>query len=190
MKTTVEVKVNLKSSKNSENLSGGMLAKRKSDLLRIGEIAARAGVAPSALRFYEEQGLVLPERNESGIRIYARSALRRIAFIRAAQRIGLSLDEIRAALESLPEGRTPTRADWAALSASWKPNLDKKIAELESLRDDLTSCIGCGCLSLQRCALYNPEDIEGTAGPGARLWKACGPFTEAPSADASTGTLH
>ncbi len=148
--------------------------KRKTDLLRIGQVAARAGVAASALRFYEEEGLISSVRDDSGVRRYERSILRRVAFIQAAQRVGLSLDEIRQALELLPRGRTPTRKDWGRLAAEWKPRIDQKIKELESLRDDLTGCIGCGCLSFQRCSLYNRQDEVSVRGPGARLWKAAG----------------
>jgi len=138
------------------------------DRLSIGDLAARSGVAPSALRFYESEGLISAERTSGNQRRYARSTLRRIAFVRAAQKVGLSLDEIREALATLPEGRTPTRADWAQLSRRWQDLLSERIAELERLRDDLTGCIGCGCLSLQRCRLYNPGDRAATYGPGAR----------------------
>ena len=139
------------------------------DLLSIGEVAERAGVAPSALRFYEREGLVQAERNSGGQRRYHRDVLRRIAFIRAAQRVGLSLDEIRASLATLPSNRTPTVNDWQKLSASWRPLLDRRIRELEALRDRLTSCIGCGCLSLKTCALSNPGDAVADRGPGARF---------------------
>ena len=138
------------------------------ELLPIGEVAARAGMAPSALRFYEQQGLVRSERTDGGQRRFHRESLRRIAFIRIAQRVGLTLDEIRDALSSLPEGRTPTKADWAKLSRSWRPQLDEQIAVLVRLRDELTSCIGCGCLSLRTCALYNPEDAAAALGAGPR----------------------
>jgi len=136
-------------------------------LLSIGEVAERAGVAPSALRFYEREGLVAAERNAGGQRRYHRDVLRRIAFIRAAQRVGLSLDDIRASLATLPKGRTPTVTDWQELSASWRPLLDERIREMEALRDRLTSCIGCGCLSLKACALSNPGDAAAPRGPGA-----------------------
>ncbi|TXI20033.1 MAG: redox-sensitive transcriptional activator SoxR [Roseateles sp.] len=137
--------------------------------LSIGELARRAGVAASALRFYEAEGLIAScGRSGGGHRQYARHALRRVAFIRAAQAVGLSLPEIKAALASLPEGRTPTKADWTRLSASWAPRLDERIAALQRLRDRLTGCIGCGCLSLKACALYNPEDAQGRSGQGAR----------------------
>ena len=135
-------------------------------LLTIGEVASRAGVATSALRFYEREGLVASVRSEGGQRRYERDVLRRIAFIRAAQRVGLSLDDIRTSLASLPDGRTPTASDWAKLSRSWRPLLDARIAELERLRDNLSNCIGCGCLSLQACALSNPDDVAAQYGPG------------------------
>lgn len=139
------------------------------DLLTIGEVARRAGVATSALRFYEQVGLVAPaDRVEGNRRRYHRDVLRRVAFIRSAQRVGLSLDEIRDALASLPDGRTPTPADWTRLSARWRSRLDEQIALLEALRDDLDSCIGCGCLSLERCALYNPGDAAARLGDGPR----------------------
>ncbi len=138
------------------------------ELLTIGELGARSGLAPSALRFYESQGLLPAERNAGRQRRYPRCALRRLAFIRSAQRVGLSLDEVREALAGLPDTRTPTVADWRRLSAGWQRRLDERIAELELLRDSLTSCIGCGCLSLRRCALYNPADRAAALGSGAR----------------------
>ena len=142
------------------------------DLLTIGDVARRAGVATSALRFYEEVGLVSPaERTAGGRRRYHRDVLRRVAFVRSAQRVGLSLDEIRAALAALPDGRTPTPADWSRLSRRWRSRLDEQIALLEALRDDLDSCIGCGCLSLERCHLYNPRDAASRLGDGARFWQ-------------------
>jgi MerR family transcriptional regulator, redox-sensitive transcriptional activator SoxR len=140
---------------------------KTTDLLPIGVIAERAGVAPSALRFYEAQGLIWSTRNTGNQRRFERSMLRRIAFIRTAQRVGLTLDEIRAALDGLPSNRTPNKADWERLSHLWRHRLDERIAELERLRDKLTSCIGCGCLSLRRCALSNPDDELAAVGPGA-----------------------
>lgn len=137
-------------------------------MLTIGEVADRAGVARSALRFYEDQGLIESSRSEGGQRRYHRDVLRRVAFIRAAQRVGLTLDEIRDALASLPEHRTPTARDWARLSRSWRPLLDARIAELQRLRDSLDECIGCGCLSLRACSLANPNDIAAAGGPGPR----------------------
>ena len=136
--------------------------------LPIGELARRAGVAASALRFYEAQGLISGQRSAGGRRQYPRHVLRRVAFIRAAQALGLALDDIRAALATLPEGRTPTRADWARLARGWRPVLDARIAALERLRDRLDGCIGCGCLSLKACALYNPADQAARRGSGAR----------------------
>ena len=140
-----------------------------SDWLPIGDFARRAGLAASALRYYEAQGLLAGARSDGGRRRYPRSALRRVAFIRVAQQVGLSLDEIRAALATLPDGRTPTPADWATLSARWRPALDARIAGLVRLRDQLDACIGCGCLSLKKCALYNPGDAAAAQGPGARF---------------------
>ena len=136
--------------------------------LSIGDVADRAGIAPSALRFYEKEGLIHSDRSEGGQRRYHRDVLRLIAFIRAAQRVGLTLDDIRAALGTLPERKVPTAADWSRLSKSWRPLLDKRIEEMERLRDRLDSCIGCGCLSLKTCALSNPQDIAASEGPGAR----------------------
>ncbi|MGB7797778.1 MAG: redox-sensitive transcriptional activator SoxR [Pseudonocardiaceae bacterium] len=138
------------------------------DLLTIGEIAHRAGLATSALRYYERQGLVSATRTSGGQRRYRRNMLRRLAFIRAAQNVGLSLGEIRTALETLPAQRTPTTADWARLSHSWRSRLDEQIVGLTALRDGLTSCIGCGCLSLGRCKLSNPNDGAAAYGAGAR----------------------
>jgi MerR family redox-sensitive transcriptional activator SoxR len=140
---------------------------RTTDLLTIGEVAERAGVAPSALRYYEGQGLISSTRTTGNQRRYPRSTLRRVSFIRSAQRVGLSLEEITAALATLPGGRTPTPADWGRLSQSWRARIDEQIDRLERLRDRLDSCIGCGCLSLQRCSLSNPEDVLRAQGPGA-----------------------
>lgn len=136
--------------------------------LAIGEVAERAGVAASALRFYERQGLISSERSPGGQRRYRRDILRRIAFIRVGQRVGLSLGEIGAALGELPAGRAPTKADWGRLSRVWREGLEERITLLQGLRDELTSCIGCGCLSLRRCALYNPEDRAARLGSGPR----------------------
>jgi MerR family redox-sensitive transcriptional activator SoxR len=140
------------------------------DLLTIGEISRRSGVAASALRYYEERGLIASERAGSGHRRYPRSALRRIAFVVFAQRVGLSLDEIAGELGKLPPGRAPTRRDWSRLTAGWTSKIDDRIAELERLRAGLTECIGCGCLSLDRCKLANPDDRAGRRGPGPRFW--------------------
>jgi MerR family redox-sensitive transcriptional activator SoxR len=136
--------------------------------LTIGDVAARTGVATSALRYYERESLVRTERTDGGQRRFHRDSLRRIAFIRVAQRVGLTLEEIRAALATLPDARTPNKADWARLSKAWRPRLDEQIAVLERLRDELTSCIGCGCLSLRTCALYNPDDAAAVFGAGPR----------------------
>ena len=138
--------------------------------MTISQVARRSGVAASALRFYEEKGLIASERAGSGHRRYPRSVLRRIAFIVFAQRIGLSLDEIAAELAKLPAGRVPTREDWARLSAAWTERVDRRIAELQRLRDGLTQCIGCGCLSIDRCSMANPSDSAGRRGPGPRYW--------------------
>ena len=139
-------------------------------MLTISDVSRRSGVASSALRFYEERGLIRSERAGSGHRRYPRSALRRIAFIVFAQRIGLSLDEIGAELAKLPSDRIPTRRDWSRLSSQWTKRLDQRIAELERLRLGLTECIGCGCLSFERCSLANPADWLGRKGPGPRNW--------------------
>lgn len=138
------------------------------DLISIGELADRTGVAPSALRFYEAEGLIAASRSDGGQRRFHREVIRRVSFIRIAQRVGLRLDEIAAALATLPEERTPTKADWSRLSRSWRPRLDEQIAVLERLRDELDSCIGCGCLSLRACALYNPDDAAAAGGAGPR----------------------
>jgi MerR family redox-sensitive transcriptional activator SoxR len=138
------------------------------DHLSIGEVAERTGVSVSALRFYEAEGMVWSERSAGGQRRFNRDVLRRVAFIRVAQRIGLTLDEIRTSLSTLPDQRTPTAADWARLSKAWKARLDERIRLLESVRDDLSSCIGCGCLSLQACRLYNPNDGARALGTGPR----------------------
>jgi MerR family transcriptional regulator, redox-sensitive transcriptional activator SoxR len=141
-----------------------------SDLLTISEVSRRSGVASSALRFYEERGLISSERAGSGHRRYPRPVLRRIAFIVFAQRIGLTLDEIGGELAKLPENRVPDRSDWAKLSSSWSARIEERIAELERLKLGLTECIGCGCLSLDRCKLSNPEDRAARRGPGPRYW--------------------
>ena len=140
------------------------------DLLPIGEVARRSGVASSALRFYEQRGLISSEREGSGHRRYPRPVLRRIAFIVFAQRIGLTLEEIGVELKKLPPHHAPTRNDWARLSATWTSRIDDRIAELERLKRGLTECIGCGCLSLDRCRLANPGDRAAALGPGPRYW--------------------
>ena len=138
-------------------------------VLSIGQVAERTGVATSALRYWEDLGLIASERTSGNQRRYERATIRRVSFIRAAQRVGLSLDEIAAALSRLPQSRTPTAADWARLSRSWRKRLDEQIRSIEKLRDQLDSCIGCGCLSLRTCALSNPDDILAERGPGAVL---------------------
>jgi MerR family redox-sensitive transcriptional activator SoxR len=141
-----------------------------SDILTIADVARRSGVAASALRFYEQRGLITSERTGSGHRRFPRAALRRVAFIVFAQRIGLSLDEIGDELSKLPPNRVPERADWARLSSRWTARVDERIAELQRLKEGLTGCIGCGCLSLQTCRLANPDDRAARTGPGPRYW--------------------
>ncbi|MFP3915328.1 MAG: redox-sensitive transcriptional activator SoxR [Actinomycetota bacterium] len=138
------------------------------DSLTVGEVARRSGYAPSALRYYEEIGLIESSRTAGNQRRYPRPVLRRLAFIAAARHVGLGLDEIREALDRLPSGRTPTRSDWQKLSRSWRSRLDAEIQALEQLRDRLDSCIGCGCLSLKECQISNPADAAARRGPGAR----------------------
>ncbi|MEO9322962.1 redox-sensitive transcriptional activator SoxR [Nocardioides sp. C4-1] len=137
--------------------------------LTIGQLSERSGVAHSALRFYEERGLISSLRTTGNQRRYETSTLRRVAFVRTAQQVGLSLDEIGAALDDLPDGRTPTKADWHRISKEWRPRLDEQIRRIELLRDKLDSCIGCGCLSLKSCFLTNPHDELAERGPGAVL---------------------
>lgn len=143
-------------------------------VLTIGDVSRRSGVASSALRFYEERGLIVSERAGSGHRRYHRSVLRRIAFIVYAQRIGLTLAEVGEELAKLPDNRTPTRTDWSRLSRAWQSRIDERIAELERLRAGLTECIGCGCLSLDTCRFANPGDRIGRRGPGPRYWEEAG----------------
>lgn len=140
------------------------------DTITIGEAAKRSGVAASALRYYEERGLISSEREGSGHRRYSRAVLRRIAFIVFAQRVGLTLEEIGRELEKLPADKVPTGRDWARLSETWRTRIDNRLAELERLKNGLTECIGCGCLSLERCRLSNPEDRAARKGPGPRYW--------------------
>ena len=142
------------------------MTKGRDDLLSIGEVAERSGLATSAIRFYDAEGLVSSTRTPGNQRAFARHTLRRLAFIRAA---GLSLDDVAEALATLPPDRAPTKAQWAKLSRTWRRGLDERIADLEALRDDLTSCIGCGCLSLATCRLYNPEDAASVNGSGPRF---------------------
>lgn len=136
--------------------------------LSIGEVASRSGVATSALRFYETKGLIASERTDGNQRRYPRATLRRVALIRAGQEVGLSLAELADALEHLPHDKTPARSDWERLSKSWRTRLDDQIAELTALRDELTDCIGCGCLSLKSCAIFNPGDVASGLGSGPR----------------------
>ena len=138
-------------------------------LLTIGELSARAGLPPATLRYYEEIGLISSTRSAGRHRRYPRWTLRRLAVVAAGQRVGLPLARIRESLADLPSDRAPNSAEWAALSASWRSHIDARIAELTTLRDDLDGCVGCGCLSLDRCPLYNPGDEAATEGPGARL---------------------
>jgi MerR family redox-sensitive transcriptional activator SoxR len=138
--------------------------------LTIGEVAERSGVAPSALRYYEDRGLISPDRTTASHRRYQRAVLRRVAFIVFAQRVGLTLDEIGEELARLPADRVPVRRDWAKLSHKWSARIDERIAELERLKAGLTECIGCGCLSLARCKLSNPDDRLARTGAGARYW--------------------
>lgn len=140
------------------------------ELLSIGEVSRRSGVATSALRFYEQRGLIRSERAGSGHRRYPRPVLRRIAFVVFAQRIGLTLEEIGAELGRLPAGHAPNRRDWSRLTSAWAARIDGRIAELERLKLGLTECIGCGCLSLDRCKLANPHDRAAGLGPGPRYW--------------------
>jgi MerR family redox-sensitive transcriptional activator SoxR len=141
-----------------------------SEQLTIGEVAQRSGVAASALRFYEERGLISSQRSSSGHRRFARPVIRRVAFIVFAQRVGLTLDEIGRELAKLPADRVPRRQDWSKLSRAWSARIDERIAELERLKAGLTDCIGCGCLSLDRCRLANPGDRAASRGAGPRYW--------------------
>jgi MerR family redox-sensitive transcriptional activator SoxR len=141
----------------------------KTDLLTVSEVAHRSGFAASALRYYEKEGLIGASRTGGGQRRYERNVLRRLAFIRAARHVGLGLEEIREVLARLPESRTPNRADWTRISRSWRARIDEQIEALEALRDGLDSCIGCGCLSLKRCLMSNPEDWMAVRGPGANI---------------------
>lgn len=141
----------------------------ETELLTIGALSERTGVATSALRFYEAEGLIDATRSAGGQRRYSRDVVRRVSFIRVAQQVGLRLDEIRDALASLPDSRTPNAKDWARLSSSWRPRIDAQIAMLERLRDRLSGCIGCGCLSLRVCRLMNPGDEAAVRGPGPRF---------------------
>jgi MerR family redox-sensitive transcriptional activator SoxR len=138
------------------------------DVLTIGELAARSGMATSALRFYETKGLIASERTDGNQRRYPRATLRRVALIRAGQEVGLTLSELAEALATLPHDKTPTKADWERLSKAWRTRLDAQIDELIALRDELTDCIGCGCLSLKSCSIFNPDDAAADLGTGPR----------------------
>jgi len=138
------------------------------DHLTIAELAARSGAAPSALRYYEELGLIAASRTAGNQRRYARHMLRRVAFVKAGRQLGLSLRDIKLALDKLPANKAPTRADWSRAARTWQAGIETRIAELERMSATLSSCIGCGCLSLRRCALYNPDDEAASLGPGAR----------------------
>jgi len=162
MVDTMQLEVNFNSRLCEGNLVG-------TEHVTIGELAARTGVAASALRYYEKLDLIRAERTTGNQRRYARSTIRRVSFVRIAQRVGLSLDEIRDALATLPQERTPTKADWTRLSKLWRRRLDDQITLLERLRDNLDGCIGCGCLSLQKCSLYNPGDWLADQGTGPRI---------------------
>jgi MerR family redox-sensitive transcriptional activator SoxR len=135
--------------------------------LTVGEVAERSGYSPSAVRYYERQGLIAAERSEGNQRRFERGVLRRLAFISAARHVGLTLDEVREAMDRLPASRTPTARDWARISSMWREKLNSEIEALEALRDGLDSCIGCGCLSLKRCSISNPRDVAAARGPGA-----------------------
>lgn len=142
---------------------------RANDIIGIGDLARRTGLSVSAIRFYEEKGLIEPFRSSGGQRRFLRSDIRRLSFIRIAQRLGLSIEGIATELARLPNGRTPTAADWQRISTAMRAMLDERIAMIERVRDRLDGCIGCGCLSMEKCALYNPEDRVATRGPGPRL---------------------
>jgi MerR family transcriptional regulator, redox-sensitive transcriptional activator SoxR len=164
----------------------GCPTKRRDDLLAIGEVAARSGLAASAIRYYEAEGLITSTRSPTGHRRFARHTLRRLAFIRAARRVGLSLDDVAASMRPLPAHRAPTKAEWATISRTWRTTLDERIADLERLRDDLTGCIGCGCLSLVSCRLYNPGDGASATGTGPRYLLGDDPARSAGSARSTT----
>lgn len=144
----------------------------RNDPIPVGEFATRAGVSVSTLHFYERQGLISSGRTDGNQRRYSRDMLRRVSFIRIAQRVGIPLAEVKAALEQLPDGRTPTAADWAELSRGWRSSLEARIRDLEHLQADLASCIGCGCLSLNSCRLHNPGDRLAARGPGPQRWQS------------------
>jgi MerR family transcriptional regulator, redox-sensitive transcriptional activator SoxR len=157
---------------NAQDTAGGVEGRDVTATLTIGEVAVRSGFNSSALRFYEREGLIAAHRNAGNQRRYEPAVLRRLAFIRAARHVGITLDELRTALASLPEGRTPTKGDWTRISRGWRERLDAEIEALVALRDGLDGCIGCGCLSLRSCQLSNPGDVVADRGPGAVLLPA------------------
>lgn len=157
----MQVQVNLKSSASVPDMT------TRATYLTVGQLSDRSGVSTSALRYYETQGLISSDRTAGNQRRFRQATLRRVAFVRSAQRVGLTLDEISEALATLPEARTPTKTDWSRLSRNWRPRIEAQIERLERLRDKLDSCIGCGCLSLRTCALNNPDDEVAPRGPGA-----------------------
>lgn len=161
-------------------------------LLAIGAVAERTGLAISAIRFYEEEGLISAERAPSGHRRFRRSTIRRLSFIRICQKLGYRLDEIRERLDSLPHGRTPTEADWSAMAQSFRIEIDQRIAGLQQLRDNVDGCIGCGCLSLERCGIWNAQDGAAQLGPGPRwlLGDRPTPVTAPTSGDSGSGDIH
>jgi MerR family redox-sensitive transcriptional activator SoxR len=149
--------------------SSNVEVKDVADELTIGDLSTRSGVAPSALRFYEARGLIRADRTSGNQRRYARATLRRVALVQAGRAAGIPLEQIRVALETLPSERTPTRRDWERLSRSWRTDIDRRLEALQGLRNRLTDCIGCGCLSIDRCSLLNPDDEAATLGPGAHF---------------------
>ena len=164
------------------------LKKTKIQNLTIGQLAERTGLSVSAIRFYESRGLVSPGRNAGGQRRFARADLRRLSFVMVLQQLGYTIAEIRSCLEDLPEGRTPTKRDWTRISRAMRTDLDRRIETMIRLRDRLDGCIGCGCLSLKSCALYNPQDRAETLGTGAQFVLGDNPYMEDPEAKASADT--
>ncbi len=169
MRRTVQVQVSLKSRGNLAVIAGELEMAKSTALLTIGEAARRCGIATSTLRFYEERGLISSVRSAGNQRLYHRAALRRISVVRVAQSLGLTLKEIGEALAELPDGRTPNKRDWERLSRKWRAHLDTRIDQLQRMRENLTECIGCGCLSLKSCALHNPGDRFAASGTGPRI---------------------
>ena len=159
------------------------------DLLTIGQVAERTGVATSALRFYENKGLISPERTAGNQRRFRRATIRVVSVIKAGQSLGLPLAEIRRALAELPAGRAPTKSDWARMSQNWRRDLDRRIAELQRLRGELDGCIGCGCLSLESCGMFNPGDTAARYGAGPRYLMGDEPQISPPASEASVGVV-